>query len=135
MPNLIEIGQLVRKVPLGEHGPPGRGRGNGGRIKIFAMPVDSNISKDICAKFHRNRSISLISAPGGWGHGSRQGGKGEEIPKTEKMSREIASRNMYAKFCDDQTIFRHLKIRGTKSGAYRHTYRILFYCCFGVVGG
>merc|ERR1712074_441401 len=33
-----------------------------------------------------------------------------------------ASRNMYAKFCDDRTIFRHLKIRGTESGTYRQTY-------------
>ena len=39
---------------------------------------------------------------------------------------------MYAKFCDDRTIFRHLKIGGTESGTYRQTYRIFFIVVLGL---
>ena len=61
-------------------------------------------------------------------------GKGEEIPKMKKTSRGNASRNMYAKFCDDRTIFRHLKIGGTESGTYIQTdiqnfFLLLFWGC------
>merc|ERR1712074_201217 len=74
LPNLSEIGQLVKKKsPRGGHGPPP------------------------------------------WG------GRGTKFEKLKKTSRGNASMNMYAKFCDDRTIFRHLKIRGTESGTYRQT--------------
>merc|ERR1712148_10029 len=46
------------------------------------------------------------------------GGRGRKSEKLKKMSRGNASMNMYAKFCDDRTIFRHLKIGGTESGTY-----------------
>ena len=39
-----------------------------------------------------------------------------------------AERNIYIKFCDDRTIFRHLKIGGTESG----TYRIFFIVVLGL---
>jgi len=73
VPNFSEIGQLVKKVPLGGTWTPP------------------------------------------WG------GRGRKFEKLKKTSRGNASRNMYAKFCDDRTIFRHLKIGGTESGTYRQT--------------
>merc|ERR1712074_437060 len=48
---------------------------------------------------------------------------GTKFEKLKKTSRGNASMNMYAKFCDDRTIFRHLKIRGTESGTYIQTDR------------
>ena len=70
VPNFSEIGQLVKKVPLGGTWTPP------------------------------------------WG------GRGRKFEKLKKTSRGNASRNMYAKFCDDRTIFSHLKIGGTESGTY-----------------
>merc|ERR1712074_332466 len=50
------------------------------------------------------------------------GGRGTKFEKLKKLPRGNASLNMYAKFCDDRTIFRHLKIGGTESGTYIQTY-------------
>ena len=141
VPTFTEIGKLTQKVPLGWAWTP-RWGGDGGRIKILAMLVDSYKVRTICAKFHKNRSISWKSPPLGDMDPPPWRARWRKFEKLKKLSRGNASGNMYAKFCDDRTIFRHLKIGGTEKVGHTdihtdiQTYiQNFFYCCFGVVGG